>query len=303
MAADPTKTLRLFQCCDAGNLGSNDLGYFQYIIDDGWESACANNPHGAGDIPALDETIAAGCGFVISWACGLWGTGLEEVAGNDPRTYADLEPTPRSLEHFDTMDALTGGGFVEAMRIRTDECRAQGNESGIYVGALALAALDGLDPAERTSRLNAILGPIIAAGFDWVGQDLSGVCTQLSQTGNPITTAPMHLAERCLALGIAHVVESFDITHPGLFPWYNGRFGAIGTHGTGGGTRWDLGMNDPGWFGPAGFGAEHTCTGYYAWLQGSVPVNDRKTLAETVQGDGHKTIVELGGVEEAWWNP
>lgn len=290
----PPGTLRLNTVCDAGNLAHNAFGLHAYIVERGWEASFAERPWGASDIPSVDETIAAGFGFVQSWATGIYADGKNRQIGKYPvwpgKAPAPVECTPRGLDAFAEMDARWPG-FVAAARKRTDASRAVHAESALYVGGVKLGTIPAYwSKSKRTATIDGWLAWVLEAGFDWLMLDAVFADDQGDGTAQD-KTMNMHLAERALVRGLKVAGEPGETCTPGLFPWFNGRFAGI----TGLEQMTAPPRNGPGWFGPACPGV---CTEWFCWINGGYAAEVR-AIAPAARPE--RCCVEFGGVPVASW--
>jgi len=287
--------LRLHHLSDPGNLTNNPLGLHAYIRSGGWEAARATNPWGARDCPSLDETIAAGHGFIDSWATGLFADGEAAVAGNYPKPWGGkVTCWPRGPGAFARFDEFRPGGlaeFIRSTRTRTDVCRKRGLDAGIYIGCPPASSITSATSYyTRTKTLKAWGKPIIDAGYTRVQLDAAAATSQINEVGKKERNAAMWFAEYLLEQGIAVDIETFERVTPALFDWFNGRFGIIASS-----HDWEK-RSGAGWFNASCVG---TNTRRFVWIPGSVPVQDRISIVNAAIDT--TPVVEFGQLPESFW--
>jgi hypothetical protein len=272
--------LRLFNVAGEGPLG------FTPRVAEGWESVFSARP--TPDAPSLDESIAAGYGFVIDRACGTFLPGDTRPVvgywhGNIPMT-CDMRG-PGAFGAFAKVGGLTA--WEVACRVRTDECRRRGLEAAIYIGMPSAEAWNpDADSTTKRRVLNAWVDPIQRAGFTRVMLDAAA--NAAGPNAGPHFPA-MEFAEECLYRGIAVDHEGATTVTPVVFPWHNGRFGSV------------MSPADrekscaPGYFGPACVGC---VTKRWLWLQGGGAHAGWKTMhLKSETAGGGNVIVDFGGMD------
>lgn len=287
-------TSRMVTLCDASFLSDNPMGLFPQIRSRGWESMYAQ-PIFPGMV-SIDDSIAAGYPFWHSWPLGLWPEGTQPMAVEHPVNKARYGCTPRSVLDFPMMEAYLAG-YVPATRKRTDRLWLMGQKkAGIHVGLPPLNAFANRTAAQRTVMLDAMTRFVTDCGYRIVSLDLGSLASQ--QWGK---TPAMYWAEHMLARGIEVCIEAQPFLHPGMFPWLDGRFGAVALY-----PQWDKDKPGNGLY----LRPENTPFAIKAWhlfLQGSDPMVSVTKLAEefaarTDVGGGHAVVnFDAPGVPREWW--
>lgn len=272
--------------------GTSPFGMAPFISN--WEDFCSKPHWGPGSgIATLDRSIALGRGYCVSWGLGVYSQGYEPKSGDHPKWpgFAGYEVrcTPQGLETFSAVNKVYPG-WVEAFRTRNEVAQ----DSMLYVGGLPLSTFSPTtSTATKNSRCDALLKPVAAAKFKYLGLDASGACgikdaTLASKTPN------LWLAERAKAMGIMPVVEAFPIVTPQLFPWANGRFAALCAPSGACGYL----MSGAGYF-------NQHCPGcftkVFGWVQGSVKQEERWGIAASMAASGMVPIVDFGDAPESVW--
>lgn len=280
----PRDVWRLWMPCDMGWLGArNPKGLHPPILEHGFDRAMAKGVWG-GDHP-LDETIEKRPNWVASWAAGCQTGG--KVCGWD-RLGRPITCDPRPLTDADPE-------FWTAAAPRIARSHELGGKVGLYVGQPELGSIGRGWISTRRRRIDKMLAPAIAAGFDVLMMDATNPTVQAWGK-----TDAMDVAERWRELGRLFVGEAPEEIRPELYPWHDGRFGAIAArHHDPAHSRWDLAASSKAWFGP---GSGPSLKAHFCAIPGFVPVAERpRMLVPNVIGsDLCFNVVEMSDMPAEW---
>lgn len=271
---------------DPAWLAQNDFGLRPDITRDGWDASLNKRPWA--DLPSVDETIAAGFGFVQTWATGIYPDGSKPI-GN----YAKIPgyPTPKTVCDMRGLDAVPEmerrwPGSAVALKSRTDECKRRNLTSGAYVAGVREGLIaSSWTVAKRNGVLDGWLQWVLDAGFEWLMLDAAGADDQSAKKSNT-----MLLAERALARGLKVACEPGERVTPGFYPWFNGRFGCVSDVDALTNTR-----SGQSWYGPACIGV---ATEWFGWMNGAYAAEAR---VRRPAGMAVRCCVEFGGLPESSW--
>ena len=249
----PANAIRLFPAGQQDFLTHNQGGYLPYAVDHGWERAFSERLDPA--IPSLDESIAAGHGFCLSRARGVYAKGTQPMTVKAPGTGTQYGSEPRGLDHWQTND-----DFIAAVRKRCEKVKI----SIGYVGGLPLS-LGELPEQDLISKIDAMIRWVQDCGFSHVGLDLAAIDSQQEVTPSP----SLRLAAKLTFAGVGALIEAQPRLDPSLFDWLEGRFGCIA------GPEF---LNDGAYLNPKSAGV--CLSPWFLWLQGSLTPAQRVKLAK-----------------------